>query len=125
MQETSSASPSAQALVDSGAPLLSGGSLAILGSTTAAPRGSSAGGGIGGGNGGGGGGGGGGSNMVSRDDTAAMHRLIAGWLREEASRLSGRAAEPTVPALERSGAVRAILHSLGVLAVFFRCVLVA
>lgn len=61
--------------------------------------------------------------MVSRDDTAAMHDLIARWLREEAKRLSGRLAEPTLLAPERAGAVRGILHSLGVLAVFFRFVL--
>ncbi|CAM9861147.1 unnamed protein product, partial [Ectocarpus sp. 8 AP-2014] len=68
--------------------------------------------------GGGGGGGDGGSNMVSREDTAAMHRLIARWLREEVARLARRAAEPMLP-VERARVVRALLHSLGVLAVFF------
>lgn len=70
-----------------------------------------------------GGGGGGGSNMVSREDTAAMHRLIAQWLRAEVARLARRAAEPILP-VERARAVRALLHSLGVLAVFFGCVCV-
>ncbi|CAN0214113.1 unnamed protein product, partial [Ectocarpus fasciculatus] len=65
-----------------------------------------------------GGGGGGGSNMVSREDTAAMHRLIARWLRVEVARLARRSAEPMLP-VERARVVRALLHSLGVLAVFF------
>lgn len=63
--------------------------------------------------------GGGGSNMVSRDDTAAMHRLIAQWLTREVGRLARRAAD-IMPPLDRGRVVRALLHSLGVLAVFFR-----
>ncbi|CAN0259211.1 unnamed protein product, partial [Scytosiphon promiscuus] len=62
--------------------------------------------------------GGGGSNMVSRDDTAAMHRLIAQWLTREVGRLARRAAD-IMPPVERGKVVRALLHSLGVLAVFF------
>lgn len=75
-----------------------------------------------GGGGGGGGSGGGGSNMVSRDDTAAMHRLIARWLRGEVEGLVRRAADSGMLLVERARVVRALLHSLGVLAAFFRCV---
>lgn len=66
-------------------------------------------------------GGGGGSNMVSRDDTSAMLRLVAQWLRGEVAELSRRAADRNMSMAERGRVVRALLHSLGVLAVFFRC----
>lgn len=62
--------------------------------------------------------------MVSRDDTAAMHRLIARWLRGEVERLARVAADSNMLLVERGRVVRALLHSLGVLAVFFRCVCV-
>lgn len=58
--------------------------------------------------------------MVSRDDTAAMHRQIAAWLKEEAEKLAGEAMQRKASPLKRSRAVRALLHSLGVLAVLFR-----
>lgn len=74
------------------------------------------------GGGGGGGGSSGGSNMVARDDTAAMHRLIAQWLQGEAERLAGIATEAGIGLAERDRTVRALFHALGVLAVFFRCV---
>ena len=64
---------------------------------------------------------GGGSNMVSRDDTSAMLRLVARWLRGEVAELARRAADPTMSMVERGRVIRALLHSLGVLAVFFRC----
>lgn len=65
-------------------------------------------------------GGGGGSNMVSRDDTSAMLRLVAQWLRGEVAVLARRAADLAVSMVERGRVIRALLHSLGVLAVFFR-----
>lgn len=71
----------------------------------------------------GGGGGSGGSNMVSRDDTAGMHGLIARWLRGESERLVVYMVADSTTALpaDRARAVRALLHAVGVLAVFFRC----
>lgn len=77
----------------------------------------------GGNDGGGGTGGSSGSNMVSRDDTAGMHGMIARWLRGESERLVVYiAADSTaLPAADRARAVRALLHSVGILAVFFRC----
>ncbi len=59
--------------------------------------------------------------MVSRDDTAAMLSLIARWLRGEVTRLAYRAADSGMNMAERGRVVRALLHSLGILAVFFRC----
>eukprot|EP00903_Cladosiphon_okamuranus_P016144 g14899.t1 len=63
--------------------------------------------------------GGGGSNMVSRDDTSAMLSLVARWLRGEVAGLARRAADPGMSMVERGRVIRALLHSLGVLAVFF------
>lgn len=59
--------------------------------------------------------------MVSRDDTAAMLRLIARWLRGQVARLASRVADSGMNVAERGRVVRALLHSLGILAVFFRC----
>lgn len=72
---------------------------------------------------GGGGSEGGGSNMVSRDDTAAMHRLVGRWLQREAEELADRAAECAVgSSAERVKILRALMRCVCVLATFFRLV---
>lgn len=59
--------------------------------------------------------------MVSRDDTAAMHRLIGGWLQREAKELTDRAAECVVGSSgERVKILRALMRCVCVLATFFR-----
>lgn len=70
--------------------------------------------------GGGGGGSGGGSNMVSRDDTASMHRLIARWLRDRSEALLDAATGSCAKPADSARSMRALLHSVGILAVFFR-----
>lgn len=64
--------------------------------------------------------GGRGSNMVSRDDTAGMHQLMACWLRDEVERLLGIGADSATSPVDRGKAHRAVLHLLCILAVFFR-----
>ena len=64
----------------------------------------------------------GGSNMIYRDDTAAMHRLIAQWVRREAEELAGSAVDLGMPPAERARPVRALMRCVCVLATFFRCV---
>lgn len=67
-----------------------------------------------------GGAGGGGSNIVSRDDTAAMHRLIARWLHKEVGRLVDMTTNVAASPVDKGRAMRAIIHSFGILTVFFR-----